>query len=355
MMPAVASQLRTIYLTKGALATTAIEGNTLAAQVTSDDEILAFAEGQTTLPPSREYEKIEVDNILKTSNWLLQKVGEGNPLGLDYDTIKQLNFRVLVNTIDAEEDGVEPGQLRTDSRVVGNIYRCPHPEDCDYLLRSFCDWMSEMKLPDAPQLRVPYALLKAALAHLYIAWIHPFGNGNGRTARLVEHMLLLEAGVPDLSSQLFSNYYNSTRTLYYQHLDLASKKSAPQEFVEYAVRGFVEELTSQVSFIHAQNDALAWNSYVDGAVATIPQISGEIRERRRRLATYLPPNSETEISEIRLLHPTLAQAYAKHADDRAVKRDLKALEELGLVVRKNNKVRARRDVLNPFRPMTHEP
>ena len=45
-------------------------------------------------------------------------------------------------------------------------------------------------------------ILKATLAHLYIAWIHPFGDGNGRTARLVEFMLLSRAGVPSPSAHL---------------------------------------------------------------------------------------------------------------------------------------------------------
>ncbi|WP_433223897.1 Fic family protein [Dactylosporangium sp. CS-047395] len=42
----------------------------------------------------------------------------------------------------------------------------------------------------------PLAMIKAMLAHLYLAWIHPFGDGNGRTARLIESQLLLQAGVP---------------------------------------------------------------------------------------------------------------------------------------------------------------
>ncbi len=41
-----------------------------------------------------------------------------------------------------------------------------------------------------------YAIIKAVLAHVYIAWIHPFGNGNGRTARLIEFHLLMSGGMP---------------------------------------------------------------------------------------------------------------------------------------------------------------
>ena len=32
--------------------------------------------------------------------------------------------------------------------------------------------------------------MSALLAHLYIAWIHPFADGNGRTARLLEYLIL---------------------------------------------------------------------------------------------------------------------------------------------------------------------
>jgi Fic family protein len=45
---------------------------------------------------------------------------------------------------------------------------------------------------------IPYAILKAILAHLCLAWIHPFGDGNGRTARLVEFQILIFPGCPRL-------------------------------------------------------------------------------------------------------------------------------------------------------------
>jgi Fic family protein len=60
------------------------------------------------------------------------------------------------------------------------------------------------------------ALMKAILTHLYIAWIHPFGDGNGRTARLAELQILLAAGMPMPASHLLSNHYNTTRTDLYR-------------------------------------------------------------------------------------------------------------------------------------------
>ena len=56
--PATAANIHTIYLAKGALATTAIEGNTL-----SEDEARARIDGELELPPSRQYLGQEIDNI----------------------------------------------------------------------------------------------------------------------------------------------------------------------------------------------------------------------------------------------------------------------------------------------------
>jgi hypothetical protein len=55
----VAQGLHRLYLEKGALATTAIEGNTL-----TENEVLQHLEGTLKLPPSKEYPGQEIDNIV---------------------------------------------------------------------------------------------------------------------------------------------------------------------------------------------------------------------------------------------------------------------------------------------------
>ena len=54
------------------------------------------------------------------------------------------------------------------------------------------------------------AILRAITAHLYLIWIHPFGDGNGRLARLVEFTILLKSGIPSIAAHLLSNHYNAT-------------------------------------------------------------------------------------------------------------------------------------------------
>src|SRR4030065_2907005 len=92
-----------------------------------------------------------------------------------------------------------------------------------------------------------YVIIKAVIAHLYFEWIHPFGDGNGRTGRLVEFQILVSSGVPPPAAPLLSNHYNLTRSAYYRELNLASRSGGDViPFVCYAAEGFVDGLREQI-------------------------------------------------------------------------------------------------------------
>src|SRR5262249_55582331 len=136
---------------------------------------------------------------------------------LTVEKIKHYN-RLILDGLELQE-GVEPGEIRTHSVVVGN-YRGAPAADCEQLLSQLCRWLNsdDFRSDDDAQLRAPLAIVKAAVAHLYLAWIHPFGDGNGRTARLLELQILLSSGFAMPTTQLLSNHYNATRGEYYRQL-----------------------------------------------------------------------------------------------------------------------------------------
>src|SRR4029077_5844142 len=112
-------------------------------------------------------------------------------------------------------EGVVPGEVRRDERVVGR-YRCAPAEDCRFLLDALCAWLNSGKFKHEDGNEIICGLIKAILAHLYLVWIHPFGDGNGRTPRLLEVQFLIEAGAPTDAVHLLSNHYNDTRAQYYR-------------------------------------------------------------------------------------------------------------------------------------------
>jgi len=96
------------------------------------------------------------------------------------------------------------------------------------------------------------AIIKAVVAHPYFVLIHPYGNGNGRTARLIEWRTLDAAGIATPATHLLSNHYNLTRTRYYQMLDRASLVGDTTPFFEYAIEGFMDQLEEQLKHFHGQ-------------------------------------------------------------------------------------------------------
>ena len=194
------------------------------------------------------------------------------------------------------------------------------------------------------------ALLKAVLAHLYIAWIHPFGDGNGRTARLLEYYFLADAGVPSPAAHLLSNHYNLTRSEYYRHLEIASaKQNGISEFIEYAVQGFVDGLHGQLTLIRHQQWQMAWRDYVYEAFRDHRTPSNQ---RQRDLLLALGNNRPWQsVSRKDLLNltPDLARRYA-HTTERTLSRDLNALLDKDLIMRNKHGYRARLEVVLAFLP-----
>ena len=313
-------------MSKGAHATTAIEGNTL-----TEDEVSRMLDGPLGLPPSRRYLEQEVRNVLDAYEIIGDRVRTGKDLTLTPEIICSYNELVLR---DVEwDDRIRPGRIRKYEVTVGR-YRGPPAQDCAHLLNRRYDWLacSDFEAREDDPLAFTRVLTQGLLAHLYIAWIHPFGNGNGRTARLVEFHLLAGSGmVPTPAVHLLSNYYNQTRGPLLPGTgsvepDTAVVAGRVHRLCTRWVRGRSRE---QSDWIKAQHLALAWQSYVDEAMRRHDTAAGR---RQRQLVLSLSPSDPTPRSEITLLTPHLAAAYAGKTS-KTVTRDISRLVALGLIER----------------------
>jgi Fic family protein len=324
MKPSVAQALNEVYLSKSAHATTQIEGNTL-----SEDEVLKRVRHELPLPPSREYLGQEIDNIIEAYNLIIDDIINGRPLELTPERIKEFNRLVLKDL--PPEEGVIPGEFRTGSVLVGGVYRGAPWQDCTYLVEKLCDWLEQLRAETPENLRVPIPVLSAIVAHLYIAWIHPFGNGNGRTARLIEFQLLVQAGVPTVAGHVLSNFYNKTRTRYAQVLAKTSRDpSFPIEaFILYAIGGFVDELREQINVIRDHQMVVMWQNFVHEAFR---DRNTAACIRQRHLVFDLPAGKFTPVNQITELTPRLAREYANKTR-KTVSRDLNSLAQEGLIIR----------------------
>lgn len=348
LKPEVAEEMHQVYLVKGAQATTAIEGN----QLTEEQVAEIVAGSAEPGPPSQEYQRREVENILTAFNRIKDDLLAGGSADLTVEDVRQFDRDVLAGL---EEDDVRPGEIPgVRSAVVVGPYRGAPREDCAYLVERLCQWLNGPDFdPPNDDYRVPYALIKAICAHLYIAWIHPFDDGNGRTARLMELQILLAAGVPMPAAHLLSNHYNATRLQYYRELRRASESGGDVgPFLRYAVQGFVDGIRAQVARVWEQQYTDRWEQFVYETVGG--RVVTEAERRRLHLALTLSEQDEPVLRrDIPSLSPGLARAYAD--TQRMLSRDLNTLESLGLIESMGRGAwRAKREQILAFRPLRRD-
>jgi Fic family protein len=325
LQPAVAMHLSEVFLRRGALASAAIEGNTL-----NEEQVEDIVVRKKSMPESQRYQEQEVLNVIEALNEVREEVATSGAFRLTPTWLKQ-KHAVLMHDLELEEH-VVPGEYRNVQVGVGN-YRGAPTEDVAYLVERLCTWINEIieqaETSKSLDQRFFLSFFAATLSHVYVAWIHPFGDGNGRTARLVEAAILANSKtVPWVSTTLLSNYYNKTKPRYYARLDAASRAHDLPGFIAYSAIGFRDELREQIVEVQTQQRRVAWINYIHERFNSEPNT--ETARRRRDVILSFPQDVEVVKKAIRLLTPEVAVMYA-NASDKLLNRDLTKLRELGLL------------------------
>ena len=126
---------------------------------------------------------------------------------VDELVVRQLNRYFVA----AAPSLLTPGAYRRGSNQVGD-FRTPDQGDVPHLMRSFALWLRNDDNDVHP-------VIKASIAHLHLVAIHPFWDGNGRTARGLETLVLQKSRfgfgkLLSLESQLLNHkedYFTSLR------------------------------------------------------------------------------------------------------------------------------------------------
>ncbi len=340
LKPEYQNRLLQLALVKGAQATTAIEGNTL-----SEEEIIKVQQGEK-LPPSKEYQEIEVRNIINAFNVLLKEIVEDNEVRLiTPDLIKRLH-QMIGQGLGEHFDAI-PGKFRKDSRIVGT-YRTPDYREVPSLVDNLCQWLKK-EFHYSEDQRFIDSVVQAIVTHVYIEWIHPFGDGNGRTGRLAEFYILLRAGLPSIVSHILSNFYNLTRPEYYRQLKKATEKQDLTEFIEYAVQGFRDGLNENLEIIQGNHFIIFWHNYIYETFAKVKITKKEAFKRKRELMLSIPPKGEFTANEIVMVSPEVARRYSS-VTTATIKRDLEELVGLQLLEKNEKTYRANIRILHTMIP-----
>lgn len=116
--------------------------------------------------------------------------------------------------------------LEDENRLLPSHY---YRHDAVYLISDQIEHhgLSAEKLPRAMKQLVDFignnplnALLKAAITHFYMGYLHPYFDGNGRMARLMHLWILISGGYSAALFVPFSNHIEATKSKYYRAFSL---------------------------------------------------------------------------------------------------------------------------------------
>jgi Fic family protein len=221
---------------------TAIEGNLLTqAQV-----VQVVANGQHF--PGRERDQAEVLGYYSALDEAEKLAKARSPL--TEAVIRRLHALVM----GGGKTRVKPTPYRDaqnviqDSRSGSIVYLPPEAGDVPGLMKDLAGWLTV-----ADDLPVP---LKAAVAHYQFATIHPYYDGNGRTARLVTTLILHLGGYGLKGLYALEEYYACDLGAYYRALDIGSSHNyymgRAEADVTPWVAYFVEGMASSFEKVQAQ-------------------------------------------------------------------------------------------------------
>lgn len=199
--------LKAIFFILESVASARIEGNR-----TTVAEYVASVENET--PEDASPERIrEIGNLVAGLKFIEEQLGDGAASQM---AIRELHKIAVSNLNVANEGDRTPGDYRkTNVRIANSKHTPPDAGDVPSYVARLVDWLNE----PSDDL---YDLIKIAQSHWAFVWIHPFGNGNGRAARLFTYALLRKYGfVPDGLIVNPNGLFCAEREKYYRFLELA--------------------------------------------------------------------------------------------------------------------------------------
>src|SRR5208337_1220575 len=176
-----------------------------------------------------------------------------------------------------------------------------------------------------------HPFLRAAVTHYYLGAIHPFGDGNGRTARFIEAAELTFAGYKYLPKML-SNYYYKNVDEYYIVYRQAEKDQTGNitPFMRFVLNGVISSINEIKEGIVFYIRDLALQDYIK-----FLRKKNHITQRQSDLMQILMDGPRrVSRKQLHSDHP-FRILYRKVSEDTA-KRDLKRLTEWKLLTKEDD-------------------
>ncbi|MCX9013626.1 MAG: Fic family protein [Candidatus Methanoperedens sp.] len=231
--------------------------------------------------------------------------------GITEEIIKDIH-RILVT--DVRDGSLEPGSYRKVQNYVANsltgeiIYKPPSPDEVRELMKEFVEWLNEKKDISA--------ILMAGVAQHRFVDIHPFLDGNGRTARVLCTLILYQNGYDFKRLFSLSEFYDKNRREYYNAIQKVRESGLDMTgWLEYFVGG----LKNQMLEVRIKGEEV-----IKKEIILENAVKAGLNDRQKKALVYLTGN------------PGITRAEYVKLNDVSIRTsnyDLEVMEKLGFIER----------------------
>ncbi len=309
---------------------THIEGNPL-----DSGEVAAVLEGQRISARDRDIQEIlNYRNVLKYIdrykfekppqgvNVIHPKGGTGGHVRFSEKDLLKLHQLTVDKVLPVEKSGkYRTTQVMVKNSRTGEIsFKPPPASEFKILIADFLKWLNSDTGSEL------HPVLKAGVVHYVLAFIHPFVDGNGRTARAFATLVLFSEGYDIKKFFSLEEYFDRDAKRYYKTLQSISNQKVQSlsgrdltGWLEYFSEGLAQELER----VKKRVQKLSLDSKLLGRTGQIA-----LSERQMKIVEYIEANGS-------ITNQAWRRLLSEYSDD-TILRDLKDLQKKGLVKKKGS-------------------
>ncbi len=297
---------------------TKLEGNDL-----SFNQVAKVIEGKQVYAAKRDIQ--EVINYREVMSFLeeISQQKETTDNLYSKQTLLDIHQKTVGDIVPEEQTG----QLRDLQVTVRNsvtdevFFRPPPPAEVDYLIKDFFSWLNSSSAKQT------HPVLKAGITHYTLVAIHPFTEGNGRTARAMTTLVLMQEGynirrlfaLEEYFDRHAEKYYNSLQAVSLQKGEVGDRDQTP--WLEFFTTALSTELKKVEEKVRQISSDITLKKKLGNK--QIP-----LNKRQIKLVGYMREYNALRMADAREIIPMVS--------DDTIWRDLRKLIDAGIVEKKGS-------------------
>ncbi len=297
---------------------TKLEGNDL-----SFNQVAKVIEGKQVYAAKRDIQ--EVINYREVMDYLenLNQQNSSNEKLYNKKTLCKIHQKTVEDIVPEDQIGqFRQLQVTIRNSVTDEIFfRPPPPVEVEYLIEDFFEWLNSDNAKET------HPVLKAGINHYTLVAIHPFTEGNGRTARAMATLVLMREeynikrlfALEEYFDRHAEGYYNSLQAVSLQKGEISDRDQTPWlEFFTTALSTELKKVEEKVR--HISSDIRLKKKLGNKQIP--------LNQRQIKLVEYMREYNALRMADAREITPMVS--------DDTIWRDLRKLIKAGIVEKKGS-------------------